>query len=238
MNGALGRDGDPGESAQETLANLAGTPAGVFALHVQDVVLHLEGELIRITVGPSTPVGEPLHSTFPVAIEDLVAQFYGRFRTPCKVPPLSRRLAGETPTAFFHPSPNTPSKASFPPLKGGKCLPAQPVDATPPNALIRECLPRQNPSIWPSSIRTKPGWCSADLTLASGFGLCFHCKLGSSSVLRRPIETTLPMCPVQCVTYVSGRSPCTVRRHPFRRHSLGGLKRSAKSLGCNLTTRR
>ena len=44
--------------------------------------------------------------------------------------------------------------------------------------------------MWPFSIRTKPGWCSADLTLASGFGLCFHCKLGSSSVLRRPIETT------------------------------------------------
>jgi hypothetical protein len=69
-------------------------------------------------------------------------------------------------------------------------LPVQTVAATPPNALIRECFPRQNPSIWPFSIRTKPGWCSADLTLASGFGLCFHCKLGSSSVLRRPIETT------------------------------------------------
>ncbi len=30
----------------------------------------------------------------------------------------------------------------------------------------------------------------ADLTLASGFSLCFHCNGGSRLVLRRPIETT------------------------------------------------
>src|SRR5262249_17893995 len=37
---------------------------------------------------------------------------------PCKVPPSVRRLAGEQQTAFFRPSPNTPSKASLPPFTG------------------------------------------------------------------------------------------------------------------------
>src|SRR2546429_4434187 len=44
-----------------------------------------------------------------------------RFQAPCKVPPSPRRLAGEPQTAVFHPLPNTPSKASLPPLYGEKC---------------------------------------------------------------------------------------------------------------------
>src|SRR6266567_5146804 len=73
MDGALGRDGNSGESAQEALANLAGTPARVLALHVQDEVFHLEGKLIRIAVGPSASVRQPLHPTLLVATEDFVA---------------------------------------------------------------------------------------------------------------------------------------------------------------------
>src|SRR5882672_9552441 len=42
---------------------------------------------------------------------------YGRSRTPCTDPPFARRLAGEQPTVAFHPSPNTPSRASTPPQK-------------------------------------------------------------------------------------------------------------------------
>ena len=42
----------------------------------------------------------------------------GKFRTPGKVRPLARRLAGEPRTAVSHPSPNTPSTASLPPKKG------------------------------------------------------------------------------------------------------------------------
>src|SRR5712664_3355910 len=49
------------------------------------------------------------------------SRFCGRFRTPCTVPPLARRLAGEPQTVAFHPSPNTPSTASLPPQKGKKC---------------------------------------------------------------------------------------------------------------------
>jgi len=39
--------------------------------------------------------------------------------------------------------------------------------------------------------RPKPrhGNIPAGLALASGFDLCFHCKVGSGLVLRRPIET-------------------------------------------------
>src|SRR5215813_10949124 len=50
MDGALGRDGNSGESAQEAFANLAGTLARVLALYVQDEVFHLEGKLISIAV--------------------------------------------------------------------------------------------------------------------------------------------------------------------------------------------
>jgi hypothetical protein len=45
----------------------------------------------------------------------------GKSQTPCKVPPSPRRLAGEPQTAVFRPLPNTPSKASLPPLYGEKC---------------------------------------------------------------------------------------------------------------------
>jgi hypothetical protein len=40
--------------------------------------------------------------------------------------------------------------------------------------------------------RSKPsqGRVPAALTLANDFGFSFHCKVGSSLVLRRPIETT------------------------------------------------
>src|SRR6266699_1631096 len=73
MDGALGRDGNSGESAQEALANLAGTPARVLALHVQDEVFHLEGKLILIAVEPSASVRQPLHPSPLVATEDFVA---------------------------------------------------------------------------------------------------------------------------------------------------------------------
>src|SRR5258708_19665019 len=73
MDGALGRDGNSGESAQEVLANLAGTPTRVLALHVQDEVFHLEGKLMRIAVGPSAAVRQPLRPTLLVATEDFLA---------------------------------------------------------------------------------------------------------------------------------------------------------------------
>src|SRR5215472_13430535 len=61
MDGAFGRNGDAGEPADQTLADLARTPTGVLMLHVQDVVLHLKGEFIGVAIGTSAPVGQPLH---------------------------------------------------------------------------------------------------------------------------------------------------------------------------------
>src|SRR6266480_662863 len=73
MDGALGRNRNAGEPADQALANLPSTPAGVLALHVQNIVLHLEGKLVSVTIGATTPIGQSLHSAVLVAIEDFVA---------------------------------------------------------------------------------------------------------------------------------------------------------------------
>jgi len=51
-------------------------------------------------------------------------------------------------------------------------------------------LPQQNHLF--GAIQAKPSQSSvpAGLTLASVLGFCFQCQVGSSLVLRRPIETT------------------------------------------------
>jgi hypothetical protein len=55
----------------------------------------------------------------PAFSSHLISRSCGRFRTPGKVRPVARRLAGEPRTLVSHPSPNTPSKASLPsPLRG------------------------------------------------------------------------------------------------------------------------
>ena len=77
MDGAFGGNLDIGESPAEALSDLAGTPTGVLALHVQDVVLHLKGKLMGVAEGTAAPIGEPLNSALLVAIEDLVAGLAG-----------------------------------------------------------------------------------------------------------------------------------------------------------------
>jgi hypothetical protein len=102
MDGTVGRNFNPRKSANQTLTNLSSTPGGVLVLQVQDVVLYLERQLVCVVMGPPASICEALNAAFLIAVEDLVT---------CKVPPSPRRLAGEPQTAFFHPSPNTPSKA-------------------------------------------------------------------------------------------------------------------------------
>jgi hypothetical protein len=58
MDGAFGRDLDPGESPRQALSDLARTPAGMLALDVEDVVLDLKGELMGIPIRTSAPVGQ------------------------------------------------------------------------------------------------------------------------------------------------------------------------------------
>src|SRR5215472_3377889 len=85
MDGAFGRDGDARESTEQPLADLAGTPAGVLALHVQDVVLDLEGELMCVVMGATTSVGQPLHAAILVAFENLVAGLTGDPKLTAKI---------------------------------------------------------------------------------------------------------------------------------------------------------
>src|SRR3984957_2775707 len=91
MDGAFGWDGDVGESAKEALANLAGAPAGVLTLHVQNIVFHLEGKLVGIAIGATTSIGQSPHPTFLVTIEDFVAGLAGDTKLPEKI---SHPLAG------------------------------------------------------------------------------------------------------------------------------------------------
>src|ERR1700676_1098653 len=90
MDGAFGGDGDVGESAEEALANLAGTPAGVLTLHVQNIVFHLEGKLVGVAIGTPASSGQSLHPRFLAAIEDFVAGLTGDTKLPEKI---SHRLA-------------------------------------------------------------------------------------------------------------------------------------------------
>jgi hypothetical protein len=59
-------------------------------------------------------------------------------------------------------------------------LPTQPVDATPSKALLRHCFPGRTDLSAFSRSKPSQDIVSADLTLASDFSFCYHCKLGSS----------------------------------------------------------
>ena len=85
MDGALGRNLDPRESTDQALANLSCTPGGVLALDVQDVVLDLERQLVRIVMGAPASVRQPLYPTLLVAIENLVARLAGDPKLPAQI---------------------------------------------------------------------------------------------------------------------------------------------------------
>src|SRR6266853_559863 len=112
------------ENLRRRRSRILRTPARVLALHVQDEVFHLEGKLMRIAVGPSASVRQPLYPTLLVAIEDFVARLARDPKLPAEIRHL---LAGEPRTAAFHPSPNTPSTASLPPRKQEEVSPMCPV---------------------------------------------------------------------------------------------------------------
>src|SRR5208282_6141788 len=85
MDGAFGWDGDVGESAKEALANLACAPTGVLTLHVQNIVFHLEGKLVGVAIGTPASIGQSVHPTFLIAIEDFVAGLTGDTKLPAKI---------------------------------------------------------------------------------------------------------------------------------------------------------
>ena len=73
MDGAFGGNFDSGKPADQALPDLARAPTGMLALHVQDVVLHLKGKLVGVSIGTTAPVGQPLNPTLLIAIENFVA---------------------------------------------------------------------------------------------------------------------------------------------------------------------
>src|ERR1051325_2031919 len=91
VNGAFRGDGNTGKSAEQTLANLASTPAGVLVLHVQNEVLKLKRKLVGVTIRAAASVGKPLNAALLVTIEDLVAGFARDAKLPAK---FRHRLAG------------------------------------------------------------------------------------------------------------------------------------------------
>src|ERR1041385_2769545 len=91
MDGAFGRQPDIREAADQALANLTSTPAGVLVLHVQDVVLHLKGKLVGIAIRTPASVRQPLDSALLIAIEDLVT---GLARDPELPAQIGHGLAG------------------------------------------------------------------------------------------------------------------------------------------------
>jgi len=91
MDGTVGRNFDPRKSADQPLANLSSTPGGVLVLQVQDVILYLEGQLVRIVMGTPASICEPLNAAFLITIEDLVTRLTGNPKLPAK---FRHRLAG------------------------------------------------------------------------------------------------------------------------------------------------
>jgi hypothetical protein len=100
MDGAFGGELDPGESPRQTLSDLARTPAGMLALDVENIVLHLKRELIGIAIRTPAPVSQPLHSAFLVAIKDLVPGLTGDSELSAEC---SHRLTGQPPSHKLKP---------------------------------------------------------------------------------------------------------------------------------------
>ncbi len=84
MDGTFGGNLDAGEPPDQTLSDLTGTPAGVLALDVQNVVFNLKRKLTAKTIGSTTPIREPLNPAFLVAIEDFVAGLAGDSKLPAE----------------------------------------------------------------------------------------------------------------------------------------------------------
>src|SRR6516165_2827122 len=132
MDGAFGGDLDTGKSPRQALFDLARAPAGMLALDVEDVVLHLKGELMGIPIRTSAPVGQPLHAAFLVAIEDLVPGLTRDSELPAQ---LRHRLPSESPTnelkPFVHHRTLLPRHPTPPPKKARKCNPCVRYDLSP-----------------------------------------------------------------------------------------------------------
>src|SRR5436309_7884823 len=103
MDGAFSGELDVREAAQQPLADLASTPAGMLVLHIENVVLHLKRELVSIAIRTTATIGETLHTALLVAVEDLVAGLAGNAELAAQ---LRHRLTSESASheleSFIH----------------------------------------------------------------------------------------------------------------------------------------
>src|SRR6516225_6655256 len=133
MDRTFSRNFDARESSCKTLSDFTGTPARVLLLHMENIVLYLKRQLVRIVMGSSAAVGQSLHPTFLVAIEDLVTGFAGDAELPAQ---FRHRLARDPAThklnSFVHNRTFLP-RHSLPPLfkKGKKCNPCLRYELSP-----------------------------------------------------------------------------------------------------------
>ena len=101
---ALGRNADVAvQSADQELADLAGTPMRLLPLERDDQALDLRRQLVGIAHRPARTVGQGLETVFLVALEDLVA---GLARNAELAADLAHRFAvqqlGDKPQALVH----------------------------------------------------------------------------------------------------------------------------------------
>src|ERR1700731_1538041 len=122
MDRAFGRQWDVGEAAHQPLADFASTPAGMFVLHIQNVILHLKGKLVSVAIGTPASVGQPLHPAFLITIEDLVAGLARNAELPAQI---RHRLPSQSPShelnSFIHDRTLLPRHPLSSPTKRGKC---------------------------------------------------------------------------------------------------------------------
>ena len=72
MNGALGWRLDHRVFPDQFIADLGGTPAGIFALELQDCALDLEGQLIGMAIRATATILQAIEATILVSAEDFV----------------------------------------------------------------------------------------------------------------------------------------------------------------------
>src|SRR6516165_11191528 len=123
MDRTFSRNFDARESAQQALSDFTGTPARVLRLHMENIVLYLKRQLVRIVMGSTAAVGQSLHPTFLVAIEDLVTGFAGDAELPAQFRHrLARNPATHKLNSFVHNRTFLPRHSLPPSSKKGKSV--------------------------------------------------------------------------------------------------------------------
>src|SRR5260370_15343336 len=129
---ALGRNADIAvQSADQELADLAGTPMGLVALGRHGQALDLPRQLGGVANRPARAVGQRLETVFLVGLEDLVA---GLARNAERATDPPRRVAvqqpSDEPQALVHHRTLLPRHPSLP-RKGARCYPCVRYDLQP-----------------------------------------------------------------------------------------------------------